>query len=225
MTLYMNGKRCQFGKKSFKSPWSPPSQEPDSTMSSHRPLNVSSLGLATSMPELKASGHATSGQAARGTGSGTLVKRCESGLSTSVSASRKMTRSYCVSRKTCSFVSDSDRSLRPDPRVSKSSQGQVEGQIRLTQQLEVGGARRQDGIDAHDDVEAPVKRRDGIVRDVRDGDDADRVEQVAVTLDVGERAHERERAGQVVVRREQRHKGMAPAAAHRPAKRCACPPQ
>lgn len=67
-------------------------------------------GERTITPELKISGHPTSGTAAN---SWSRPKRCERGRTGSTSASRNITFEYCVRRKTCSFVSTVSRSGRP----------------------------------------------------------------------------------------------------------------
>ena len=110
----MKLRRCQSGKKSFRSPWSPPSQLPRCAIMPMSASNVASAGVAMRNPELNASGQPLSGAAAKVWG---VSKSGEMGRKTSVSASRKMILRYWLRRKRCSFVSDAARSLRPAHRA------------------------------------------------------------------------------------------------------------
>lgn len=62
----MKLRRVQSGKKSFKRPWSPPSQLPRSLIMWMSPSKVSALGVVTMKPELNESGHPLSGAAEKG---------------------------------------------------------------------------------------------------------------------------------------------------------------
>jgi len=104
--------RCQLSPRhSLRTPWSPPSQLPLEWTRAMTWLNLSSPGVKTMTPELKMSGHPTSGTAANSWGS---VKRWDKGRSGNTSASRKITLSNWVRRSMCSFVSTVWRSGRPE---------------------------------------------------------------------------------------------------------------
>lgn len=111
VVLYTKLSRCQSEPlHSLSKPWSPPSQLPLVFWSCMRSLNLSSPGVRTSTPELKISGHPTSGTAANSWG---RVKRWDIGATGRTSASRKTIFEYWVKRKTCSFVRTVLRSGRP----------------------------------------------------------------------------------------------------------------
>lgn len=102
VVLYVKLSLCQSPPRhSLRRPWSPPSQVPFVRRRLVRSLNLSCPGVSTSTPELKISGHPTSGTAANSCG---IVKRCERGRMGRTSASRNIILVYCVNRNTCNFV-------------------------------------------------------------------------------------------------------------------------
>lgn len=92
VVLYTKLSRCQSEPlHSLSKPWSPPSQLPLVFCNSMSSRNLSSPGVTTRTPELKISGHPTSGTAANSWG---IANRWDSGCRGRTSASRNINLEY-----------------------------------------------------------------------------------------------------------------------------------